>query len=156
MGFVPSLFKFRTMIKTYKANTNVSINVVLASKKNLHISFVPLSDGSSTFTTDNEYIMKAIESHYNFGKLFRLQKVSETAKATETTKTTEEDRDKGDSGNSNDNGNSGELEKVTVSDYGAAKDYLADKFGVSRTAMRSVKAITEQALAHGIEFEVME
>lgn len=50
------------MIKTYKANTNVSINVVLPSKKNLHISFTPLSNGSSLFTTDNEDIMRAIEN----------------------------------------------------------------------------------------------
>ena len=43
------------MIKSYKANTNISINVVLpGSKKNLHIAFVPLSDGSSVFSTENE------------------------------------------------------------------------------------------------------
>jgi predicted DsbA family dithiol-disulfide isomerase len=40
-----------------------------------------------------------------------------------------------------------------VSDIAAAKDYLADKFGISRTSMRSTKAILEQAAAHGIEFE---
>lgn len=164
MGFVPSLFKFRTMIKTYKANTNVSINVVLASKKNLHISFVPLSDGSSTFTTGNEDIMKAIESHYNFGKLFRLHKTvmanAECGIRNAELGVRDEELDKDsnvDSGKSAELGvKNEELEKVTVSDYGAAKDYLADKFGVSRTAMRSVKAITEQALAHGIEFDVME
>ena len=59
-------------IKTYKANTNVSINVVLPSKKNLHITFVPLSDGSSVFTTNDEMLQKSIESHYKFGKLFKL------------------------------------------------------------------------------------
>ena len=41
-------------IKTYMANTNISINVVLPSKKNFHITFTPLSNGSSVFTTDNE------------------------------------------------------------------------------------------------------
>ena len=60
------------IIKTYKANTNISINVVLPSKKNLHITFTPLSDGSSVFTTDNEVIQKSIEKHYKFGKLFKL------------------------------------------------------------------------------------
>lgn len=60
------------IIKQYKANTNVSINVVLPSKKNMHISFIPLSDGSSVFQTYNEDIQRAIESHYNFGRLFRL------------------------------------------------------------------------------------
>ena len=50
-------------------------------------------------------------------------------------------------------GNDPTLKKVKVSDLSAAKDYLADTFGISRTAMRSMKAITEQAAANGIEFE---
>ena len=64
------------ILKTYKANTNASINVVLPSKKNLHVSFTPLSDGSSVFQTDNVDIQNAIERHYNYGKLFRLVSVS--------------------------------------------------------------------------------
>ena len=182
------------MIKTYKANTNVSINVVLPSKKNLHISFVPLSNGSSTFTTDNEDIMNAIESHYNFGKLFRLHsqqgeskkkatKVVELPKKEEkkeehtadvnptpTNETTvvtdngnDETADANDGGENNEQNdetstegaeteNGTSLKKVTVSDLAAAKDYLADKFDISRTALRSKKAIVEQAAANGIEF----
>lgn len=48
------------------------------------------------------------------------------------------------------------LRKVKVSDLAAAKDYLADKFGISRTALRSQKAILEHAAANGIEFEGLE
>lgn len=185
------------MIKTYKANTNVSINVVLPSKKNLHISFIPLSNGSSTFTTDNEEIMNAIECHYNFGKLFRLHSVQgeskkNAAKVVETPAKKEEKAeekpadnptpaedttvtDNGDNENAdaNENGENNEqngeapteggetetdtdadatLKQVTVSDLAAAKDYLADKFGISRTTLRSKKAIVEQAAANGIEF----
>ena len=169
------------MIKTYKANTNVSINVVLASKKNLHITFSPLSNGNSTFTTDNEEIMNAIERHYNFGKLFRLHSTQgeskkKAPKAIEGTapkvdekndETTvqdgadlqpnegeapAEDNDTEGAGN-NEEGAEQTLKKVKVSDLAAAKDYLADTFGISRTALRSMKAITEQAAAHGIEFE---
>lgn len=166
------------MIKTYKANTNVSINVVLPSKKNLHISFVPLSNGNSTFTTDNEEIMNAIENHYNFGKLFRLHSTQgeskkKAAKVVEKPVKDEEQTDKaednavvvdGNDENADANENNDEtsteeaeneptLKKVKVSDLAAAKDYLADTFGISRTALRSMKAITEQAAAHGIEFE---
>ena len=166
------------MIKTYKANTNVSINVVLPSKKNLHISFVPLSNGNSTFTTDNEEIMNAIESHYNFGKLFRLHSTEgeskkKAAKVVEKPVKDEEQTDKsednavavdGNDENAEANENNDEtsteeadnepaLKKVKVSDLAAAKDYLADTFGISRTALRSMKAIAEQAAAHGIEFE---
>ncbi|MDO4929638.1 MAG: hypothetical protein Q4E59_00735 [Bacteroidales bacterium] len=42
---------------------------------------------------------------------------------------------------------------VKVSDLAAAKDYLADTYGISRTALRSRKAIEEQAAAQGIVFE---
>lgn len=153
------------MIKTYKANTNVSINVVLPSKKNLHISFTPLSNGSSLFTTDNEDIMRAIESHYNFGRLFRLHSAQDEnekkgAKATENPEKKETKTD-GSTGENENNGQDGStteengaaLKKVKVSDPSAAKDYLADTFGISRTSLRSMKAITEQAAANGIEFE---
>jgi hypothetical protein len=155
---------YKYMIKTYKANTNVSINVVLPSKKNLHISFTPLSNGSSLFTTDNEDIMRAIEKHYNFGKLFRLHSMQDESEKINA-KTEENLQDKeiptvdnqvtgedSQDGETTD-GNDPTLKKVKVSDLSAAKDYLADTFGISRTAMRSMKAITEQAAANGIEFE---
>lgn len=155
------------MTKTYKANTNISINVVLASKKNLHISFTPLSNGSSTFTTDNEEIMKAIESHYNFGKLFRLhssqgesKKKAVKVESPANKKYKKEDNQPQDditdeTATENDEPakEAENMKKVKVSDLAAAKDYLADTFGISRTALRSMKAITEQAAAHGIEFD---
>lgn len=183
------------MIKTYKANTNVSINVVLPSKKNLHISFIPLSNGSSTFTTDNEEVMNAIERHYNFGKLFRLHSTQDESKkktvkvvgtttkqeykpnVTETTANEAENTETHDPADNEGNDeqpptietdiedtdndkedvekpadDAATLKQVTVSDLAAAKDYLADKFGISRTTLRSKKAIVEQAAAHGIEF----
>ena len=161
------------IIKTYKANTNISINVVLASKKNLHVTFTPLSNGSSTFTTDNEEVQNAIERHYKYGKLFRLhsthgQSETKAAKAVEmpTAKAAEDTADSSVPATT-DNGEvttaeattveateqATAVKKITVSDFAAAKDYLADTFGISRTALRSMKAITEQAAAHGIEFE---
>lgn len=133
-----------TIIKTYKSNTNVSINVVLSSKKNLHVSFTPLSNGSSVFTTDNEDVQKAIESHYRFGSLFRLySSEAQNAKGKETEEAGETEETADGSG----------LKKVPVTDIASAKDYLADKFGISRTSLRSTKSIMEQAAAHGIEFE---
>lgn len=176
--------------KTYKANTNISINVVLPSKKNLHISFNPLSNGSSTFTTDNEELQNAIEKHYNFGKLFRLFSQHGESSKKEEKKViklpvapvkNDEDTAKDDAADNEpvtdteeaENTSSEEvatdieetaeteteteeestLRKVQVSDLAAAKDYLADTFGISRTVLRSKKAIVEQAAANGIEFE---
>lgn len=185
-------------IKTYKANTNVSINVVLPSKKNLHISFVPLSDGSSVFKTDIPEIQSAIESHYNFGRLFRLvgadnvvkasatkpakdaapapkkeeqketktetatepveEVAEETAATDETAEAVEEEETKEEETTSEEETAPEEaaeesgLRQVAVTDINAAKDYLADTFGISRTSMRSTKSILEKAAENGIQF----
>ena len=125
------------MKKVYKAKTVLSINVVLENKKNLHISFSPLSNGNSTFVTDNEEIIKAIEKHYNFGKLFTLEEAIE-----ERPYITPEEFKKKDEG----------VKRVKVSDIATAKDYLATSCGISRTVLRSEKSIMEQAAACGIEF----
>lgn len=110
----------------------------------MHVSFTPLSNGSSLFTTNDEILQKAIESHYNFNKLFSLLKVEDlkpiAPKETEKTSSEETEVEKP------------KTTKVTVSDISVAKDYLADHFGVSRTAMRSTKSILEYAKLHGIEF----
>lgn len=135
------------MIKIYKANTNVSINVVLPNKKNLHISFTPLSNGSSTFTTDNPEVMHAIERHHNFGKMFRLDSVVDDTKPSEEVMGKAEIKDVAEGTG---------LKRVKVPDIASAKDYLADTCGISRTALRSVKAIIEQAAANGIEFYGMD
>ena len=104
------------MIKTYKANTNVSINVVLANKKNMHISFAPLSNGNSTFTTDNEELIAAIERHYNFGKLFRIESMQDDSKK-ETARLVE-----GTPGKVVEEIAGQAVKRVKVSDLAAAKD----------------------------------
>jgi hypothetical protein len=42
--------------------------------------------------------------------------------------------------------------KVEVSSAEDAKEYLIDKFGISRTKLRSIAAIKEMAASKGIEF----
>ena len=59
-------------MKKYIAKTNISINVVLKSGKNRHITFSALTGGGSVFYTDDPEIQKAMECHYKFGKLFRV------------------------------------------------------------------------------------
>lgn len=131
------------IIKTYRAKTAVSLNVVLPTKKSQHIAFTPLSNGGSTYTTDNEMIQQALESHYRFGSLFRLYSTRDTSK--NTTTIVEEKKVASTK-------QATALTQITVSDIAAAKDYLAEKKGVSRTLMRSTAAILQQAKAHGIEF----
>lgn len=140
---IPLFFILNDMItKKYRANTNISINVVLPSKKNLHISFIPLSDGSSVFITDNKDIQNAIEKNHNYGKLFRL--VESYDKANQAAAKPDNEIDSADEVNT--------VTEIKVSDISAAKDYLADKFGVSRTALRSTQAILNKAEELGITF----
>ncbi|MCL1609488.1 hypothetical protein [Marseilla massiliensis] len=134
------------MKKHYKSKTSISINVVLKSKKSMHIAFTAQSDGSSVYTTDNPDVQYALEHHYKYGKLFKL--VSTESEADIKAKKEAEEAAA--------NEKKDEIRKVSVSDLAAAKDFLADTFGISRTSLRSEKAIMEAAKAHNIEFEGLE
>ena len=143
--------------KTYKSRTCIAINVVLASKKNRHISFEPCTDGSSTFTTTSSDIQDAIEKHYNYNKLFFLESsIVEKEDEKKSEKTTETgdgvDEPTGDDEPKDTKPTGDDVKKVDISDIEAAKDYIADTFNISRTLLRSKKAIIEQAKAHNIEF----
>lgn len=134
------------MKKHYKSKTAISINVVLKSKKSMHIAFTAQSDGSSVYTTDNPDVQYALEHHYKYGKLFKL--VSTESEADIKAK---QEAEKAAANEKKD-----EIRKVSVSDLAAAKDFLADTFGISRTSLRSEKSIIEAAKAHNIEFEGLE
>jgi hypothetical protein len=43
-------------------------------------------------------------------------------------------------------------EEISVPDLSVAKDILADRFGISRTLLRTKDAIIEHAAAHGVVF----
>lgn len=131
------------MKKHYKSKTAISINVVLKSKKSMHIAFTAQSDGSSVYTTDNSDVQYALEHHYKYGKLFKL--VSTESEADIKAKKEAEEAAA--------NEKKDEIRKVSVSDLASAKDFLADTFGISRTSLRSEKAIMEAAKANNIEFE---
>lgn len=143
-------------MKKYIAKTNISINVVLRSGVNRHIAFDALTSGGSVFYTEDPEMQCALERHYKFGKLFHLspESIEENsplcnggpacvAKGNEATTTTE---------NENFSETEG-LKPVVVSDPDAAKAYLADHFGISRTKLKTIKAIKDVAEANGIVFE---
>lgn len=134
-------FNFNTMKKIYRANTGIAINVVLGSGKSTHVTFTHLSNGTSIFCTSDEDLQKAIEKHYKFGTLFRLKETIDESVAPEVKEeetTTEAEA---------------ESTVIKVTDLQGAKDYLADKFGISRTALKSKTSILNQASLHGITFE---
>lgn len=133
------------MIKKYKASSCIGINVVLPSRKSKHIAFMPQSDGSSIYETGNEDEQQALERHRRFGRLFKLVATGSAAmkkcKQEGNTEAVEV-------------GAGTELREVKVSDLASAKDYLAEEFGVSRTVLRTEKAIMEAAKAHGIKLAI--
>lgn len=132
------------MIKKYTAKTQVCVNIVMPGGKSLHVSFTSVTGGSSVFYTSDENVQNGLEHHCKFGKLFKLEDtIDETQSMTPApvdTPNTEED-------NSED-----KLTEIVVNCPDDAKDYLSEKFGASRTKLRSVKAIKETAAAFGIVF----
>ena len=175
-------------MKKYIAKTNVSINIVLSNGKNRHIAFSALTGGGSVFYTDDPDIIDAMERHYKYGTLFRIdhkfiaekqrnksapkpepvsqptpvvsapapepvEEVQETApEAEETDKNEQPDTAEADSEPEAEDADNG-LKKIVVSDPDAAKSYLAEHFGYSRTKIKTLKAIKEAAAANGIVFE---
>lgn len=128
--------------KTYQSKSDISISILMGNKS-AHVSFSPITGTGSIFTTDNTQLQEAIEKHHNFGKLFTLrEEVKEKPKKEKKVANTEVEEAGGDNGKI----------IVEVSCPEDAKEYLADKFEVSRTSLKSVKAIREIAAANNIEF----
>ena len=121
-------------MKIYKAKSHISITVTLRGA-NAHVSFSPLTGGGSTYTTNDAEMQAALEAHPKFGKLFKAIEV----KPVEVKKKAAPKKDEGN--------------KVKVNSADDAKEYLIDKFGISRTKLRTIKAIKEAAEKKGIVFE---
>ncbi len=177
------LFTIPRAMKKYIAKTNVSINIVLTSGKNRHISFSALTGGGSVFYTDDPEIIEAMERHYKFGTLFRADTkynaekqcnkptpkpkaeitgqtmpdaqilVSEAEEVAEHEHADVEETDANDEAEDIEEAEDNGLKTIVVSDPDSAKAYLAEYFGYSRTKIKTIKAIKEAAATHGIVFE---
>lgn len=133
------------MLKKYTSKTHPSVNIVLPSGKSLHVSFTPITGGSSVYYTKDEAVQKGLESHYKFGKLFKLAATIDEEKLAAAKQAEEEAAKKAADGE-------GKLKEITVACVDDAKDYLSEKYGVSRTKIRSIKAVQEAAATYGIVF----
>lgn len=133
------------MKKYYSSDSHIAINVLLENGNSMHIAFTPISNGGSTYNTEEEVIQNALENHYRYNDLFVLDREEDTNAPIEESVTDSEQNSKQDEED--------EVRKVKVNDLGEAKDYLAETFGVSRTSLRGQKAILEAAKANNIEFE---
>lgn len=137
------------MLKRYKANSCVSLSVALSTDDTAHVVFMPQTGNGSVLYTDDELLQAGLEKHPKYGRLFKLENLSEEGR-----EMSEESNDlEGDEGNE-DNGSDetgGGLRRVEMSCNDDAKDYIADKFGVSRSKLKTRAQIEEEAKAHGIE-----
>lgn len=140
-------------MKKYIANTNVCVNIVLPSGANRHISFSPLTGGGSVFYTDDPDVQTAIESHYKFGTLFRVDQSCISENKTDFLSPQSIDSTENIEFKSDNQDEDSKFKTVVVSDPDTAKAYLADHFGISRTKIKTVKAIKDAAAANGIEFQ---
>lgn len=132
------------MLKTYIANTDVAFTVTVGNKRK-RVSFISKSgnEGSVYFTSDPK-LQEGIEKHPWYGDKFTLREaVDEKALADE------EEKKKV----AHDDVDDGELLVHHVDSPNEAKDYLADKFGVARSKMKTLSAILAVAKEYGVVLE---
>ena len=126
-------------MKVYKSKSQVSINIKIGDG-HAHIHFSSVTAGGSVFYTDDAEVQKGIESHPKFGKLFKFDREILPEPEPTEAKVSEESREE-------------TIQKIKVSDLNAAKDYLCERYGASRTKLRSEKAIMTAASEKGIVFD---
>ena len=126
-----------TMQKTYTSKSEISINVRVGGRMR-HIAFVPHTLGGSSLTIDDPALQEAIERHRFFGTRITAAPV-EQAPATTTVET--------------------ETENVpaplTFGTLTEVKDYIAERWGVSRTVLRTRAQIETVAAEHGMSFQIV-
>jgi hypothetical protein len=122
------------MTKRYTSSARVVIGIVTEDGGYARIAFHPLTGGGSYFETSDEKLQKAIERNSGYRRSFVGHEVEEKAAPAPVA-----DEKKG-------------PKQVNVASPDDAKDYLAERFGYSRTKLRSKAAILAAAEESGIEF----
>lgn len=175
----PFLIKERTM-KTYKAKTLMSINVVLRNGRNKFLMFDQLSDGTSLLRVNDPMVAEAVERDVEFGKNFYLYKddgkmrVEPKADALGTGAEREE---KSPTNRTNEGEETeepeakpqgtvvetpatpttpGEKKEVTFASMMDARDWLNEKFGVAKKSLMSKESIVNCGEERGYKIVVEE
>lgn len=125
-------------MKVYRSNSIVHICVIKPNGDRVRISFDALTGGGSQYSTDDEGIQYGLEHHAGFRKIFRLDETVVDERPQSPVSQTEVEEPK--------------VLSVNVSNLDDAKEYLVEKFGLSRTKLRSKAAIVAAAEENGIEF----
>lgn len=134
------------MLKVYIANTDVAFTVNVGDKRK-RVSFISKSgnNGSVYFTSD-PLEQEGIEKHPWYGEKVTLREsIDEKALAAEAERKKKELEKKQE-----------EALVHHVDSPNEAKDYLADKFGISRSKMKTVSSILAVAKECGVVLEGLE
>ena len=129
------------MRKKYKAKSHVSLSVALSSGKSTHVTFSPLTGGGSVYYTDNPELQRALEHHPKYGKLFKVDESEPAVAAAAPAKAAPDKPADG-------------VKEMKFACLDDAKDWLVDKYGLSRTKLRSRTAIIEAGKKEGIELVI--
>lgn len=128
------------MLKIYEAKSQVNLNVNLPGGGYVHVSFAPKTGGGSVYYTRDKLVQAGLERNARFNKIYRLGKVvDESAKAeTEVKEAVPEKIEP-------------KVLKMEFRNNDDAKEWMADKYGISRSKLRSRDAIEKAAREHKIE-----
>lgn len=130
------------MKKKYTARSILSFNIQ-SGKFTRRISFMPLTNDTSYFVTESKTLQDAIEGHSFFKrgliKVSALEDAVPQKKVEEQKPETAEVKEK-------------KLKEIVVGGQSDAVDYLTEQFGVSRSKLRSQKAIADVAASYGVVF----
>ena len=128
-------------MKAFKASTLLSFSVTLSDGSRVRIEFNPLTEGGTVFYTDDEELVKALERHPYFGELFEKDDTQEEVSTEESTEP------------ENVSIPSGGSTPLSFANEEDAKEYIANKYGVSRTRLKTRASIERAAVELGMTIE---
>lgn len=131
----------------FKSKSHVAINVTLPSGTNVHVTFMELSGKGSVFYTNSQELAEAIRKHQKFGKLFTEEKQEEEKPAA---KKQAAPVNNAEAPVNNEPANTNTASVKEFSSNADAVDYLSERYGISRTKMRTRSAIEEAAKGVGV------
>lgn len=141
---IPFLIRLRHMLKTYQAWSEISLTVKVGTGIK-HVTFDPKSLGASVFMTRDAKLQKGLESHPWFNDKYVLRESVDEEKLAEEEKKKAEAQVKAIEENS--------VITHHVDSLTEAKDYLADKFGISRTQLKGKDDILKYAKENNVVLE---
>lgn len=139
------------MLKKYKAKSCISISVTLPTGGVAHVSFSPMTGGGSTFYTDDTVLQEGLEKHPKFGRLFVLVEHGQSAPPNDTMAKDSVSENEAEVTEQPSDTSQTTIRTVEMQCNDDAKDYLAEKFGISRSKLRTRADIEKAANANGIQ-----